>query len=102
MNISIYIRYVDNLKWNDRVSYPLACDHYTVKARAKVDDNEIIVSYFSRKSTPAFAIYKSLEYLSKRHGFPCSYGMRFDEYKNFGLIINHTSRQYYGILNLQE
>jgi hypothetical protein len=100
MNISIYISYVDNLKWNDRVSYPLACDHYTVKARAKVDDNEIIVSFFSRKSTPAFAIYKSLEYLSKIHEFPCSYSMCFDEYKDkYGIIINHTKRQYYGVVN---
>jgi hypothetical protein len=91
MKVHVFIRYVDNLCWSRNVPYPLAANHYTVKAVAKVDDNEKIVSYFSRNSTPATAIYGSLEYLSKQYGFQCSYNMKFDEYKDSdGLKITIT------------
>ncbi len=102
MNINIYIRYVDNIKWNSKIPPSLSAVHYTVKAMAKVDDNEKIVSYFSRNSTPATAIYGSLEYLSKQYGFQCSYNMGFDEYKDsdgLKITINPIQRQYYGLLD---
>ena len=102
MNINIYIRYVDNIKWNSKIPPSLSAAHYTVKAMAKVDDNEKIVSYFSRNSTPASAIYGSLEYLSKLYGFQCLYNMKFDEYKDsdgLKIIITHAQHQYYDMLD---
>ena len=101
MKIHIFIRYVDNLCWSRHVPYPLAANHYTVKAVAKVDDHEKIVSYFSQKSSPAMAIYESLEYLSKIHGFTCSYTMPFDEYKDKDgekITISYKQHQIYGAL----
>ena len=99
MKIHIFIRYVDNLCWSRNVPYPLAANHYTVKAVAKVDDHEKIVSYFSHNSAPSAAIYKSLEYLSKVYGFPCSYNMGFADYKDKDgekITISYKQHQIYG------
>ena len=101
MNINIYIRYVDNIKWNDKIPPSLSAAHYTVKAMAKVYDNEKIVSYFCRNSTPASAIYGSLKYLSKQYGFQCSYNMRFADYKDkdgVKITISYKQHQIYGAL----
>lgn len=79
------------------VRNPLHC-----KSNGKVDDNEKIVSYFSPNSTPAAAIYGSLEYLSNIYGFQCSYNLGFDEYTDsdgLKITITHIQRQYYGLLD---